>query len=675
MKNEHRQRARAIVLIAAFFGLLTIVNAQGEAGPVLLQVHAASPADPTPEPEAIAKIAPKVRTALAGLKNGEMMTVIVILKEQADVSNIADPDRAIRLQKVIQSRQSTAETTQAALRDWIEARRLEGSVASVTYFWILNGLTITATQDVILELAARPEVLSLTPNEMFQAPAPPSSHSPFSPLSAEPNLTLSNVPAMWGLNFRGQGVVVASMDTGVDINHPDLAARWRGGTNSWFDPYGEHPTVPADVKGHGTWTMGVIVGGDAGGSAVGVAPDAKWIAVKIFNDFGLASVEAIHKSFQWLLDPDGNPNTPDAPHVVNNSWAFQIAGCDLEFQLDLQALRAAGILSVFAAGNTGPGGSTSTSPANYPEAFAVGAMDNSGLIYSGSARGPSACGEAPTIFPELVAPGVNVRTTDLFGGYVQATGTSLAAPHVAGALALLLSAYPDLTATEQEDALINGARDLGPIGPDNAYGYGRLDVLESYRWLSSIGTTSTPTSTKSIGLFEGLNLVSLPLAPDGLLTPAQVLASIDGNYERVYAYSGCDAADPWKVYDPSVPDFVNDLNSVDPRIGLWVQMSASDVLTVTGVTPALTDIPLCAGWNLIGYPGKDRRPVAEVLAPIAGLVERVYAFDAGDTDDPWKLYDPAIPAFASDLTEFKPGFGYWIKIKDAAEATTLSITN
>ena len=217
---------------------------------------------------------------------------------------------------------------------------------------------------------------------------------------------------------------------------------------------------------------------------IGVAPQAQWIAVRIFDDHNRATSIAIHQGFQWLLDPDGNPATPDAPHVVSNSWGFESPGCDLAFQADLQALQAVGILPVFSAGNLGPATSTGSSPANYPEALAVGATDNIDALWTSSSRGPSACGEAETIFPEIVAPGVDVSTTDRFGLYSARTGTSLAAPHVAGALALLLCAYPDLTVAEQRATLLNAVIDLGSSpGPDNDYGYGRLDVWRAFACL------------------------------------------------------------------------------------------------------------------------------------------------------------------------------------------------
>ena len=430
------------------------------------------------------KIAPDVRAATAVLQDGEMVSIVVVLKDQEDLSHFHGLGRAARLSGVIRALRARSDASQPGLRALLEGRRSAGQARQITYFWVFNGLAVTATPDVIEELAARPEVLSITLDEVIWAPSPLLAEAASAASGPTEGLLRINAPALWELGFRGQGIVVANMDTGVDVDHPDLNAQWRGGTNSWFDPSGQHPATPTDTNGHGTWTMGVIVGRDAGGTAIGVAPDAQWIAVKIFDDQGLATTARIHQGYQWLLDPDGNPNTPDAPYVVNNSWTFGNPTCNLAFQLDLQALRAAGIVPVFAAGNFGPAGSTSVSPANYPEGFAVGATDSSDVIWPDSSRGPSSCSESLTTYPEVVAPGVNVTTTDLYGLYYAASGTSVAAPHVAGALALLLNAYPDLTACDQEGALLSTAVDLGAAGPDNNYGYGRVDVLDAYEWLS-----------------------------------------------------------------------------------------------------------------------------------------------------------------------------------------------
>jgi len=421
---------------------------------------------------------PAPATAAPAAAPPEMVDVIVTLRQQAPLRALAPTRRDPRLREVVQSLRRTAGDTQARLRGLLETRRAQGLVAEVSPFWVFNGLAVTATPDVVREIAGLPEVRRVTADAEIEAEATTETAA-----LPQPNLSLVNAPALWDLGYTGAGIVVAGLDTGVDVGHPDLASRWRGGTNSWFDPSGEHAT-PTDVNGHGTWTMGLAVGGDAGGTAVGMAPGARWIAAKIFNDRGVATTSGIHRAFQWLLDPDGNPATADAPQVVNNSWSMGTIGCNLEFQLDLQGLRAAGVLPVFAAGNFGPGGSTSTSPANYPEALAVGATDLGDQVHAGSGRGPSACGEPSTTYPDLVAPGVDVRTTDLFGLYTQQTGTSISAPHVAGALALLLDAFPDLPAAAQQDALVGAATDLGPPGAENDYGHGRLDVLASYQWLA-----------------------------------------------------------------------------------------------------------------------------------------------------------------------------------------------
>ena len=147
---------------------------------------------------------------------------------------------------------------------------------------------------------------------------------------------------------------------------------------------------------------------------------------------------------------------------------------------------------MFSAGNYGPNSSTSVSPANYPEAFAVGSVDNSGLLQSYSGRGPSACGETSSIYPELVAPGANITTTDLYSLYTQTSGTSISAPHVSGVLALLSSAFPGLSTESQAAALMNTAADLGSVGPDNDFGYGMIDALAAYNWLLA-GNRVTPT--------------------------------------------------------------------------------------------------------------------------------------------------------------------------------------
>lgn len=473
-----------------------------------------------------AVVTTELQQQLDAASNEDMISVIVTLKAQTNLSKISESNRNKQLSKVILALQRQANATQQSIITLLDNYQSEGSVSQYQSFWVFNGLAVSATSEVITELAGLSKVGSITPDDTFFAPQ---SHDAFGP--AEPNLDLVNAPELWHLGFRGGGIVVANMDTGVSNYHPELASRWRGGTNSWFDPHNQHPDQPIDLNGHGTQTMGVMVAGDASGNSLGIAPQAQWIAVKIFNDQDNATTSAIHSGYQWLLDPDGDPFTADAPHVVNNSWTNQSPGCDLEFELDMQSLRAAGILPVFAAGNSGPGTNTSHSPSNNPSAFAVGGTNNSDNMYSSSSRGPSSCGEGENVFPEVVAPGINVKTTDLFGLYISPTGTSLSAPHVSGALALLLDAFPDLTSSQQAAALINSAVDLGIAGPDNDFGYGRLDVLSAYQWLEA-GGEPTPTPDPTINL--------------ALNQPVTVSSSQDSGHDGSMAVDG-DMSTFWKT--------------------------------------------------------------------------------------------------------------------------------
>ncbi|MCK8600797.1 S8 family serine peptidase [Desulfoferrobacter suflitae] len=413
----------------------------------------------------------------------------VIVKVADDVGSRLGPLLKLRRAEMIQGLKERAERSQKDFRAFVQ----RSGVKKLRTLWLVNSLSFTVKAGLIPVIARYPKVDAILLDETIRVP-----ETTFSSASAvEWNIELTGAPAVWSLGYSGEGVVVAGMDTGVDVDHPDLTDRWRGGTNSWYDPNEERVDRPYDADGHGTQVMGLLVGGDAGGSSIGMAPGARWIAVKIFNDAGEASDSAIHLGFQWLLDPDGDPLTDDAPHVVNNSWGLdRLAGqCEPKFQEDVQLLKAAGIGVVFAAGNAGPTSASSVSPANYPESLAVGAIDNALVIALSSSRGPSACDEP--VFPQLVAPGVMVRTSYLTNGgnepnsYTTATGTSFAAPHVTGALALLKSAFPEAAMADLEAVLIETARDLGTKGPDNDYGYGLIDVYEAfYRMRGDRGLTA-----------------------------------------------------------------------------------------------------------------------------------------------------------------------------------------
>ncbi|BBO92665.1 S8 family serine peptidase [Desulfosarcina ovata] len=419
------------------------------------------------------EIGARLTETMASTAPDEAMPVIIRLNNTVDVeTGHASQKAASRLSALLKD---NAHTSQGLLRATLRAKGIQEMLS----LWIINGIAVRLTPEQILEFAGHPDVASIVLDDTIYAPIDPETELTMSSGSAWDNLGAIQAPAMRAAGIDGSGVVVATMDSGVDADHPDLTASWRGGGNSWFDPHGEHST-PYDSTGHGTAVMGVL----AGGSAIGVAPGAKWIAVKLFSDSGTASYSDIHLGYQWLLDPDGLPDTADAPHVINNSWGLSGAEgqCITEFQQDVQTLKAAGIAMVFSGGNGGPYASSNTSPANYPESFAVGAVDQTGTIAVFSGRGPSACGG---LFPEVSAPGVDVNTANKYGGYGAVTGTSIAAPHAAGAMALLKDAYPGAPVVEMEDALMQSAVDLGEPLEDNASGYGLVQAAAAGTFLSN----------------------------------------------------------------------------------------------------------------------------------------------------------------------------------------------
>ena len=471
-------------------------------------------------------IDPDLEVVLQALPPGDEVSVIVTFVDRPDLAPFrgrGTPRGLLRAQ-LVRALQARAAASQRAVRHILTGP----GVSRVTSLWAINGVAVTARRPAIEALARHPAVESVRLDATVAAPSPAAGTT----AAPEWNLSLVGAPDLWAMGHTGAGVVVASLDTGVDAAHPDLAARWRGGSNSWFDPNNQHAT-PYDRTGHGTQTMGLLVGGAAGGTAIGVAPDARWIAVKIFNDKGTATLSRIHQGFQWLLDPDGNPATDDAPDVVNNSWTLDNAGgCNLEFEADVDALKAARVAVVFAGGNSGPYPSTSVSPANNPSGYAVGAVDDTAALLGQSSRGPSACDGA--LYPDVVAPGVSVKTADLtFGGvfpdsYAWVTGTSFAAPHVAGGMALLLSAHPGVTVADLEEALAATAVDLAPAGPDVDTGHGLIDLVAAESRLASLPPNLPPVArddaatTRLNRALVGFSVVANDVDPDGVIDAATV---------------------------------------------------------------------------------------------------------------------------------------------------------
>lgn len=451
-------------------------------------------------------------------------TFLVYLTTQADLSPaFRVQDRDTRGDFVFQTLLETAQGTQAELISYLQSQQSAGTVSAFRPFYIVNAISVTASLDVLNDLAARPDVAYIESEKVFQIPDP----IPADDLSLEAiewGIAKIGADQVWSeLNLRGEGVVVANIDTGVLYTHAALVNQYRGTSSgsheyNWYDPRGA--STPFDNNGHGTHTMGTMVGYDGGSNQIGVAPAAQWIAAKGCYSSYCTETDLL-ASAEWVLAPypfGGSPSQGDPdmrPHVVNNSWGG--SGGDLWYQASVNAWRAADIFPAFSAGNSGPYSGSVGSPGDYAESFASGATDSGDVIASFSSRGPSSLTDE--IKPNVSAPGVSVRSSYNNGSYYTANGTSMASPHTAGCVALVLSADPELDVTSVENLLMSTALDLGDSGPDYVYGHGRIDCYAAVQAAGDVGVpwltinpvsgSVDPESNQAVNLtFDATNLLA-----------------------------------------------------------------------------------------------------------------------------------------------------------------------
>lgn len=457
---------------------------------------------------------------LRAFGSGDQQTFFVDLADagrldgaELDRVQAAQPGRAgrvARTARVYRDKVGHAAETQRGLRELLSARGV-----AYTPFWISNTIEVTGDAALVRELAARADVSRIA------LPAVAVTVDPLGATAASGaelpyGLTQIGADKVWdSYGVRGEGVVVGSLDTGVQFDHPALVRQYRGndgdGTfthdHNWFDATGTCPTagVPCDDVGHGTHTTGTMVGDDGAGHAVGVAPGATWIAAKGCQVDGCTE-EALLAAGQWMLAPtaaDGSDPRPDlSPDIVNNSWGGPDDGNRFYDDI-IGSWTAAGIFPVFSTGNDGEYGcDTAGYPAANAQAYAVGAVDRAGTAAYFSSRGAAADGSTR---PDIAAPGVDVLSSVPGGGYGLNSGTSMAAPHVAGAVALLWSAQPNLRrdVAATRELLDRTAHDVddetcgGTAADNNVYGEGRLDayaLVESATGGQHGGVTVTVTA-------------------------------------------------------------------------------------------------------------------------------------------------------------------------------------
>jgi subtilisin family serine protease len=493
----------------------------------------------------------------------------VLLAAQPDLSAAyAIADWRARGQWVVETMQKAAKAAQGPIVKSLEGRKLSAHVDRWQSFWIVNAIAVRGDALAAKALAGQPGVAHILPAVKLEAPKilPASRPDELAPTVVEWNVEQINADDVWSLGYTGAGMTVANVDTGVELTHPALVNQYRGNQGSdatgpfvhdynWFDSYWNsreptalsHTATSSSPNFHGTHVMGTEAGADGGDNQIGVAPGARWIAA-----FGCCIDNAsLLAALQWMAAPtrlDGSDPNPDMrPHVVQNSWGGP--GGSLIFNQAATTLVAAGIFVSASAGNNGGYGCGSLgSPGDNPALFNVGASNSAGSVAFLSSRGPDPF--SGRTGPDLIAPGQGVRSAWGNGTYTYSSGTSMAGPHVAGAVALLWDANPallgrvDYTAellrkTAQPVYLSGescGGVDSGSEHPNNSAGWGLLDALRAVQVAGNGDSRVIVHTVDDAGQPVAGAVARISVAaPDGRLVNLEGVTAADGSYEFLVA--------------------------------------------------------------------------------------------------------------------------------------------
>lgn len=473
--------------------------------------------------------APVDERAFEGKAAGERTSVLVVMREQADLSaarEILDPDERRRF--VFEALRAQAEVSQRAVR-----KRLERAGAAYRSFYVTNMLEVEADRSLAEELAGRQDVSAVAANRpaAVALPRAVAEERAATAAAVEQNVTKIRAPELWARGFTGQGIVVGNADTGITWDHPALKLHYRGwnGTAAsheynWHDaihdaqagnPCGSDAPAPCDDATHGTATTSLAVGDDGVGNQVGVAPGARFIGCRNM-DQGNGTPARYTECFEWLLAPTDhngqNPRPDLGANIINNSWGCPASeGCTdpLVLQSVVENVRAAGVFVAVAASNDGPACATLDVPSYYEASFVVGATTLGDTIALFSSRGPVTADGSNRLKPDVCAPGVGLRVAAVAtpsgysGGF---SGTSGATPMVAGAVALFWSAVPSLRGNPitTVDLLRRSAVPLtslqdcggysGSAVPNPVFGFGRIDVEAAVEAAAALVARATPAA-------------------------------------------------------------------------------------------------------------------------------------------------------------------------------------
>jgi uncharacterized repeat protein (TIGR01451 family) len=590
------------------------------------------------------------RSVFAAVAEGDT-EFFLFLSEQADLSGtqyLRSKDE--KGNYVYQRLTETAGRTQKPI-----IAVLTGLGAEFRPYWIANMIWVRGDLTVLRTMAARNDVDRIYANpkvSMDKLVSQPLTVSPQAAVSIEWNISKVRAPEVWAAGYRGQGITIGGQDTGYDWDHPALKEKYRGWDGAavdhnynWHDAIhdssgnlcGNDSVEPCDdhFGGHGTHTMGIMVGEDPSqGNRIGMAPKAKWIGCRNM-DQTVGSPATYAECYQWFLAPtdlnDLNPDPSRAPDVINNSWSCPVnEGCtDPQVLLSaVEAVRAAGILTVHSAGNSGSSCATVNTPAAiYDASFTVGNTTSSDQIAASSSRGPVTIDGSGRIKPDISAPGTSIRSSVPGDDYAILSGTSMAGPHVAGLVALLFSAQPDLIGqVDQVERLI--ASTAAPVGtpdsscggipgtvyPNNFSGWGRIDAMAALQ-----GQALWPEKTASAEVISSGDEITytLVVGHSAVGTSATDIVLTDVLPENT---TFLDATQPYSFDGSTVRWEFENLEPVDSRV---VEMTVR--------------VPI--NYNGIITNENYQVESAEVTPPVAGEPVRVEVFPRYQFHLPWIIID------------------------------------
>ncbi len=456
-------------------------------------------------------VSPELEQRLVTADASQRLPVHIVLKRQFDkgllnylVEGLPRPQRRVEVARILRD---FSAREQAGLLEFLRSQEKTGAVADIRPLWIVNAVYCEATPEVIRRIAERAEV-NYVNYDLAYCPdlLEPVGEKEEGRDEIAWGVRKIRAPEVWAQGFTGQGVVCGHIDTGCDYTHPDLADHMWEDENYPYHGWNfeQNNNNPMDVQGHGTHTAGTVASDGTSGSQCGVAPDARIMVCRVRTVADSVAESQCWQAMEFVVSPPLSPENGADLYTMSLGWQLSWDPHQATWRQAADNVNAAGVIQVVAAGNERsiqPPNSCRC-PGNVPPPWwnpentgegtlsgimSIGATDSTDAIAYFSSRGPVTWQNVPPYNdyayppgltrPDMSAPGVAVKSCRVGGGYTEMDGTSMATPHVAGTVCLMLSKNPRLTPAAVDSILEITAVDLGTSGKDNDFGAGRIDAF------------------------------------------------------------------------------------------------------------------------------------------------------------------------------------------------------